>query len=38
MKYVAAAVVALVLYAIFVHYLAKFCGFNQLGHDDYEGL
>jgi hypothetical protein len=30
MKYVAAAVVALIVYAVLMHYIAKFCGFNQL--------
>lgn len=30
MKYITAAIVALVLYGVLMHYVAKFCGFNQL--------
>lgn len=29
---------AIMAYAYFVGLAAKFCGFNQLGHDDDEGL
>lgn len=32
---IAAGIVA---YLYFVHLVGKFCGFNQLGHDDDEGL
>lgn len=33
-KLAAICVGALVLYGIVMHYVAKFCGFNQTGHDE----